>query len=110
MSAFIEPPSHPTEPGPAEIHRRLPYGPRSVGHARVPAGREIGLRIARYDGRLRVEVADANNDRPQVREATAEDEHGRGLALVEALADRWGYCPRAHGIGKAVWAEVVIGR
>ncbi|MFE4664037.1 ATP-binding protein [Streptomyces sp. NPDC056716] len=77
-------------------------------HAQVPTGREIGLRFTRYDGRLRVEVADANNDRPEVRAATVEDEHGRGLALVEALADRWGYCPRPYGIGKATWAEVTL--
>ncbi|MFK0053332.1 ATP-binding protein [Streptomyces sp. NPDC091025] len=39
----------------------------SVLHARVPARRGIGLRVARYDGRLRVEVADANNGRRAVR-------------------------------------------
>ncbi|MFE9673480.1 ATP-binding protein [Streptomyces sp. NPDC006259] len=80
----------------------------SLRHARVPKGREIGVRIATYDGRLRVEVADADNSRPEPREATGEDEHGRGLALVEALALRWGCCPRRHGIGKATWAELAL--
>ncbi|MFG2477251.1 ATP-binding protein [Streptomyces fagopyri] len=80
----------------------------SLLHARAPKGREIGVRVARYEGRLRVEVADAHDGRPRVREAAAEDEHGRGLALVEALSDRWGCCPRLHGIGKATWAEVVL--
>ncbi|MEU0339952.1 ATP-binding protein [Streptomyces bobili] len=79
-------------------------------HARVPVGREIGVRVATYDGRLRVEVADANNSRPEVREPADEDEHGRGLALVEALALRWGCCPRRHGIGKATWAELALPR
>jgi anti-sigma regulatory factor (Ser/Thr protein kinase) len=82
----------------------------SLRHARVPVGREIGVLIATYDGRLRVEVADANNSRPEVREPADEDEHGRGLALVEALALRWGCCPRRHGIGKATWAELSLRR
>ncbi|WP_309484488.1 ATP-binding protein [Streptomyces himalayensis] len=80
----------------------------SVQHAFVPVGREIGVRVARYDGRLRVEVADANNGRPAPREAQADEECGRGLALVVALAEKWGCCPRRHGIGKAVWAELLL--
>ncbi|WP_173877743.1 ATP-binding protein [Streptomyces sp. 3214.6] len=77
-------------------------------HARMPAGREIGVRVARYNERLRVEVADANNSRPQLRTAIDTDEHGRGLALIDALAQRWGCCPRRHGIGKAIWAELPL--
>ncbi|MFI8948900.1 ATP-binding protein [Streptomyces sp. NPDC053750] len=82
----------------------------SVQHARVPAGREIGVRIARYDGCLRVEVADADSTRPQPRPAAVEDERGRGLELVAALAQRWGCCPRRYGIGKATWAELALPR
>ena len=82
----------------------------SIRHARTPPGREIGLRFATYDGRLRVEVADASNHRPQPRETAPEDEGGRGLALVQALAERWGCCPRLHGIGKATWAELALPR
>ncbi|OKK19606.1 hypothetical protein AMK16_16155 [Streptomyces sp. CB00455] len=79
----------------------------ALRHARAPQGRDIGVRLARYDGVLRVEVADAG---PVValapRAPTEWDEAGRGLAIVAALALRWGCCPRRHGIGKAVWAEV----
>lgn len=82
----------------------------SLLHASVPPDREIGLRCARYDGRLRIEVADANNTRPAPRQAAPDDEGGRGLALVLALAYRWGCCPRLHGIGKATWAELVLPR
>ncbi|MEU9012943.1 ATP-binding protein [Streptomyces sp. NPDC048479] len=80
-----------------------------IQHARTPAGREIGVRLARYDGMLRVEVADANNRRPEPRSAPSDDEGGRGLTLVAALAERWGCCPRRHGIGKSVWAELKLG-
>lgn len=79
----------------------------AVRHARAPHGRDIGVRLARCGGTLRVEVADAG---PAVelaaRQAAEEDERGRGLAIVEALASRWGCRPRPNGIGKAVWAEV----
>ncbi|TWV42690.1 ATP-binding protein [Streptomyces misionensis] len=80
----------------------------AVQHARRPFGRQIGVRVARYDGRLRVEVADANDARPRPKAADADDEHGRGLAIVAALAGRWGCCPRPRGIGKAVWAELPL--
>ncbi|MGH4033705.1 ATP-binding protein [Actinomycetota bacterium Odt1-20B] len=78
----------------------------SIQHAYIPAGREIGLRFARYEGKVRVEVADAGGGRPVPVQAGVESDGGRGLALVVALASRWGCCPRRHGIGKAVWAEV----
>ncbi|MEU3062029.1 ATP-binding protein [Streptomyces subrutilus] len=79
----------------------------AVRHARAPHGRDIGVRLARYGGVLRVEVADAGPVVPLAPHRAAEaDERGRGLAIVEALAVRWGWCPRAHGIGKVVWAEV----
>uniref|UniRef100_UPI0006E22787 ATP-binding protein n=1 Tax=Streptomyces graminilatus TaxID=1464070 RepID=UPI0006E22787 len=80
----------------------------SLRHASTPPGREIGVRFATYDDRLRVEVADANNGRPDPRQARPEDEGGRGLVLVQALAERWGCCPRRHGIGKTTWVELTL--
>ncbi|MFE3326490.1 ATP-binding protein [Streptomyces sp. NPDC059176] len=54
---------------------------------------------------LRVEVTDAST-RPAQREEPAEqDEHGRGLDLVETLADRWGQDAFAHG--KRIWCELM---
>ncbi|MET8753266.1 ATP-binding protein [Streptomyces sp. NPDC004667] len=79
----------------------------AVRHAGAPQGRDIGVRVARYDGVLQVEVADAGDPVELVpRAAGACDERGRGLAIVAALSVRWGQCPRRHGIGKAVWAEI----
>ncbi|QES52376.1 ATP-binding protein [Streptomyces venezuelae] len=81
----------------------------AVRHARAPRGRDFGVRIARYGEVVRVEVADAGPATPVAPlAATEEDERGRGLAVVAALAVRWGQCPRAHGIGKAVWAEIGV--
>ncbi|MGX4691880.1 ATP-binding protein [Streptomyces sp. JNUCC 63] len=76
-------------------------------HAKVSPGREIRARCVLNDtGRLRISVTDANDTLPTPREASPEDESGRGLALVAALADDWGAEPRPGGIGKTVWFEL----
>nr|WP_245695396.1 ATP-binding protein [Streptomyces antibioticus] len=57
---------------------------------------------------LRVEVRDFVARRPRLRVPNADDgTHGRGLVLVQSLADAWGV--RAHGVGKAVWFELDAG-
>ncbi|WP_244207280.1 ATP-binding protein [Streptomyces swartbergensis] len=54
---------------------------------------------------LRVEVRDFVARRPRLRVPVADDgTNGRGLFLVQSLADAWGV--RAHGVGKAVWFEL----
>ena len=50
-------------------------------------------------------VWDATMPAPVLTSATPGDEHGRGLALVDALCARWGYYrPDGHPGGKVVWA------
>ncbi|MFF5496810.1 ATP-binding protein [Streptomyces aquilus] len=57
---------------------------------------------------LRVEVRDFVARRPRPCVPNADDgTHGRGLVLVQSLADAWGV--RAHGVGKAVWFELDAG-
>nr|WP_191971335.1 ATP-binding protein [Streptomyces luteolifulvus] len=57
---------------------------------------------------LRVEVRDFVPRRPRLRVPNADDStHGRGLVLVQSLADSWGV--RTHGVGKAVWFELDAG-
>ncbi|WP_124439801.1 ATP-binding protein [Streptomyces sp. NL15-2K] len=75
-------------------------------HAKVSLGREIWTRCILESDRLRVSVADANDTLPTPREASLDDESGRGLTLVTALADTWGSEPRPPGIGKTVWFEL----
>ncbi|SOB78791.1 ATP-binding protein [Streptomyces sp. 1331.2] len=78
----------------------------AVQHCDAPADRLIEVRFAVANSSLRLEVHDAGSGRPCVGSATPDDEHGRGLFLVSELAERWGCCPRAGGIGKFVWALV----
>lgn len=79
----------------------------AVTHGRVP-GRDIEvlLRLDAYT--LRIDVSDSRGERrPSVTAVTAapEAEHGRGLLLVDALADRWGVFDRVP-VGKTVRAEL----
>ncbi|MGW2329151.1 ATP-binding protein [Streptomyces sp. NPDC001700] len=80
----------------------------AVLHGRVP-GRDFGL-LLRYDhetGRLEIEVSDTHDRQPTPKTATSVDEQGRGLLLVETLADLWGVKER-QGPGKTVWAHVSL--
>ncbi|MCC5032813.1 ATP-binding protein [Streptomyces sp. WAC 00631] len=75
-------------------------------HARTSPGRQISIRCVADGPALRVEVSDAGDEMPRLRLATEADESGRGLALVNALADWWGAHRRPCGIGKTVWFEL----
>ncbi|MFD6490240.1 ATP-binding protein [Streptomyces sp. NPDC060188] len=75
-------------------------------HAKVSPGREIWARCALADDRVRVWVTDASDALPAPRNASLDDESGRGLALVAMLADDWGAARREAGIGKTVWFEL----
>ncbi|MFJ1651844.1 SpoIIE family protein phosphatase [Streptomyces sp. NPDC088337] len=54
--------------------------------------------------RLRVEVTDAGDDLPHKRRPGELASSGRGLVLIELLADAWGVVPR--GKGKSIWFEL----
>jgi anti-sigma regulatory factor (Ser/Thr protein kinase) len=54
--------------------------------------------------RLRVEVSDANPSMPSLRSYVRESITGRGLHMVAASADHWGF--EAHPDGKVVWFEI----
>ncbi|MGV9757290.1 SpoIIE family protein phosphatase [Streptomyces tricolor] len=54
--------------------------------------------------RLRVEVFDSGDDLPHRRRPGELASSGRGLMLIELLADAWGVDPR--GEGKSIWFEL----
>ncbi|MFI1855882.1 ATP-binding protein [Streptomyces sp. NPDC020480] len=93
----------------------------AVSHGHVP-GRNFHLRLTvqpppapgehRASGTARIEVSDARGERrPELRDHTAaavaqQQEHGRGLVLVDALASQWGVTH--HTVGKTVWCEYAV--
>src|SRR5262249_7027891 len=72
----------------------------AVVHARTP----IELDVVVKDSTLRIEVTDYGADRPHVWARAANG--GRGLPIVESLADRWGVLDL--GSGKTVWCELQL--
>ncbi|WP_328318619.1 ATP-binding SpoIIE family protein phosphatase [Streptomyces sp. NBC_00388] len=58
--------------------------------------------------RLRVEVSDDSDELPHKRRPGEMASSGRGLLLMEMLADMWGVDPR--GSGKSIWFELYESR
>ena len=58
--------------------------------------------------RLLMEVWDQAPGIPVLREMTGGEESGRGLVLVNAIADKWGWDPAKELPGKVVWAEMSL--
>lgn len=80
----------------------------AVTHGRVP-GRDFELRLSLVTGSVRIEVTDTRAEPlPAVRPPGPLDDGGRGLLLVEALADRWEVLDREPPPGKTVRAEVDV--
>ena len=68
----------------------------------------VRLRAECTDSAITVSVEDAGSSAPVAVEPAAWDASGgRGLHLVESLADGWGV--NRNGVGKAVWFRVVTG-
>ncbi|MBY9074859.1 SpoIIE family protein phosphatase [Nocardioides sp. WL0053] len=61
----------------------------------------IDVRLRTNDREVLIEVQDRATFQPRKLRPTSEDEHGRGLQIVAALAKRWG--TRATEDGKSVW-------
>ncbi|WP_405084818.1 ATP-binding protein [Microbispora sp. NBC_01389] len=69
----------------------------AIVHAKSP----VTLALFRHGRSVRGEVADHSGVWPALLPTGPDEEHGRGLAIVTAYADRWGVDPAPEG--KAVW-------
>lgn len=70
---------------------------------RQPARQDLSLRLLRRAGQVICAVLDPNDAPPVLKAPSDVDEAGRGLQVVDALSDEWGWSPIADR-GKAVWA------
>ncbi|HEV7204087.1 MAG TPA: ATP-binding protein [Jatrophihabitans sp.] len=64
------------------------------------------LRLSARDDLVRIEVHDDAGGEPRQRRPDHDDQHGRGLMIVSALAHEWGF--ERYGRGKRVWAELFV--
>lgn len=76
----------------------------AVVHGHYP-GHLLEVGLAAYGDTCLIEVSDASPRRPRALEAGTDDETGRGLQLVGALAAHVGQQPR-EPVGKTVWATL----
>jgi anti-sigma regulatory factor (Ser/Thr protein kinase) len=75
-----------------------------VTNAVVHAGSAVRLTVILRDSRIRVEVTDHDDALPRMRPLEMDSPGGRGLGIVDGLADAWGSDSRRDG--KAVWFEL----
>ena len=67
---------------------------------------EVSVEVEELGRLLRISVLDENSRHPKPVTDDPDALDGRGLALVEALAERWGV--EDLPLGKAVWFELVV--
>ncbi|MFI1828358.1 ATP-binding protein [Streptomyces sp. NPDC020412] len=79
-----------------------------VSNAVVHGEGPVTITVLGRPSGLLIDVRDGNRDAPRTGSFGTENEHGRGVALVDALAVRSGWEPLGHG--KRVWAEVALPR
>lgn len=123
VAAQIDLPARPTSPGAARTFVDARLGEWGAGGVReetllciselvtnavVHAGSAVHLELHCGEGVLRVDVRDVGQAplAPARPAAGVEDTHGRGLMMVDAVADRWGVV--ADGDGKVVWFEIAL--
>jgi anti-sigma regulatory factor (Ser/Thr protein kinase) len=87
----------------------------AVLHGREP----ITLRVTPMPRTVRVAVTDGSDHPPEPRARTRRNplrvdrrsgDHGRGLTIVESVADRWGCSPAVQSSGKTVWCDLAVVR
>jgi anti-sigma regulatory factor (Ser/Thr protein kinase) len=74
-----------------------------IAHGRGPT--RLAVRLVA--GGVRVEVTDGSPDPPRLGPPDPTSAHGRGLVIVDGLAQRWGWTDEPPG--KTVWAVVPPG-
>ncbi|SDQ89311.1 ATP-binding protein [Quadrisphaera sp. DSM 44207] len=77
-----------------------------VTNAVIHGRSEVRLSVCASPRCLRVEVGDDNSRRPRVQELDAAALDGRGLAIVDMVATRWGVAD--DDLGKVVWFELAV--
>jgi hypothetical protein len=69
----------------------------------IPCG-TVGFTLMYSGDVLCVEVEDDSPAEPVLRQASSEEEGGRGLQLVKFLSDKWGFRKNPHGT-KTTWCS-----
>jgi anti-sigma regulatory factor (Ser/Thr protein kinase) len=71
---------------------------------------EFAVTASRDADVVRVDVTDRSPTPPSMKHYGPESPTGRGLRLVDLLADRWGVEAEDPGPGKTVWFEIEVAK
>jgi anti-sigma regulatory factor (Ser/Thr protein kinase) len=88
------------------VANAVTHASAALGESSAPrkqASENLGLRLFRRTGEVICAVLDPSDCAPVLKAPGSIEESGRGLQMVDALSDVWGWSPVA-GRGKAVWA------
>jgi anti-sigma regulatory factor (Ser/Thr protein kinase) len=78
----------------------------AIQHARPSAAAVIEVSWDIDGPGVIVRVSDPSDESPRPRQAAEDEPAGRGLTIVAAMSDDWGY--QRSGRGKQVWARVPV--
>ncbi|UQX01725.1 ATP-binding protein [Streptomyces sp. RerS4] len=97
------------------LRHALPARGRGAGGLGAEAEAAVRLHLMRWSTRLVCAVRDPSEDRPggafqpERTDENCDLESGRGLFLVDAYSDNWGWHPLAGRLtGKVVWALFML--
>jgi hypothetical protein len=77
----------------------------AVAHTVTGSGGHFDVTIYRAETSVVIAVRDeGSDDAPAARPLDKMAEDGRGLGLVELIADRWGHCGNEHG--RTIWLQL----
>jgi two-component sensor histidine kinase len=88
------------------FHNALLVLSELVANAIAHGAGNVHLTVDVNHTRIRLEVHDESPDLPQQRSPALDRDHGRGLLIVDTLADAWG--TRDTPLGKAVWCDISL--
>jgi anti-sigma regulatory factor (Ser/Thr protein kinase) len=93
--------------GTLDVQRQKAYAkdPLAVPSAELSQLEQVRLRLSCGRAEVLVEVWDSSDEPPVEQLPDFESEGGRGLFVVRAFCEKWGWYP-AQGGGKVVWAEL----
>lgn len=93
--------------GTLDVRQQKAYAeaPLAVPYTEVTQLKWVRLRLSYGRAVLLIEVWDSSDEPPVEQLPDFESEGGRGLFVVRAHCDKWGWYP-AQGGGKVVWAEL----
>jgi anti-sigma regulatory factor (Ser/Thr protein kinase) len=64
---------------------------------------DFEIEVEQAEDSLFVAVTDGGRGSPEVQQPAVTEMHGRGLMIVQSLADDWGVTAASGGVGKTVW-------